>query len=109
MKNNGFLLLGAHLRLGAYPPSLRAEKDSHTLKRGLHTSSFVVQPSGWVFAPNRRCALLLALAALLVAGCGKPATPPPAPAPDAGAKVAEANDPEFDEAPGLDEEGSREW
>ena len=53
-------------------------------------------------------ALLLALAALLVAGCGKPATPPPAPAPDAGA-AAPADDPEFDEAPGLDEEGSREW
>ena len=54
-------------------------------------------------------ALLLALAALLVAGCGKKAAQPPAQAPDAGAKVAEADDPEFDEAPGLDEEGSREW
>ena len=54
-------------------------------------------------------ALLLSLAALLVAGCGKNAAPPPAPAPDAGAKVAETDDPEFDEAPGLDEEGSREW
>lgn len=53
--------------------------------------------------------LLLALASLLFAGCGKKAAPPPAPAPDAGAKVAEADDPEFDEAPGLDEEGSREW
>ena len=54
-------------------------------------------------------ALLLALAALLFAGCGKNAAPPPAPAPDSAAKVAATDDPEFDEAPGLDEEGSREW
>ena len=53
--------------------------------------------------------LLLALASLLFAGCGKPATPPPAEAPDSAAKIVEADDPEFDEAPGLDEEGSREW
>ena len=54
-------------------------------------------------------ALLLALAALLYAGCGKKAAPPPAEAPDSAAKIVEADDPEFDEAPGLDEEGSREW
>ena len=52
--------------------------------------------------------LLLALASLLFAGCGKKAAPTPAEAPDAGA-AAPADDPEFDEAPGLDEEGSREW
>ena len=54
-------------------------------------------------------ALLLALAALQVAGCGRKAAPPPAPAPDSAAKVAATDDPEYDEAPGLDEEGSREW
>ena len=53
--------------------------------------------------------LLLALAALLVAGCGKKAAPPPAQTPAPAAKAAETDDPEFDEAPGLDEEGSREW
>ena len=53
--------------------------------------------------------LLLALAALLFAGCGKKASPPSAQAPDQGVAIAETNDPEFDEAPGLDEEGSREW
>ena len=52
---------------------------------------------------------LLAFAALLFAGCGKNAAPPPAPAPDSAAKVAATDDPEYDEAPGLDEEGSREW
>ena len=53
--------------------------------------------------------LLLALAALLFAGCGKKAAPPPAKAPAPAAVTTETNDPEFDEAPGLDEEGSREW
>ena len=59
------------------------------------------------------CLLLWALAALLSAGCGKNAPSPPsakaaaaAPAPEKG---AEEDDSEFDEAPGLDEEGSREW
>ena len=53
--------------------------------------------------------LLLALAALLFAGCGKKAAPPPAQAPAPAAEAAATDDPEFDEAPGLDEEGSREW
>lgn len=53
--------------------------------------------------------LLLALAALLFAGCGKKAAPPPTQAPAPAAETAATDDPEFDEAPGLDEEGSREW
>lgn len=53
---------------------------------------------------------LLAFAVLLFAGCGKEATPPPpAQAPNPAAETAAANDPDYDEAPGLDEEGSREW
>ena len=59
------------------------------------------------------CLLLWALAALVFAGCGKNApAPPPASASAAAAapeKGAEEEDSEFDEAPGLDEEGSREW
>jgi|GEM_PF-4164379 outer membrane biogenesis lipoprotein LolB len=50
--------------------------------------------------------LLLVLASFLLAGCGKNVAAPPAAAP---APVAESDHPEFDEAPGLDEEGSREW
>ena len=53
---------------------------------------------------------LLAFAALLFAGCGKQAAPAPAAqAPDPAAETAATNDPYYDEAPGLDEEGSREW
>ena len=53
--------------------------------------------------------LLSMLASLLLAGCGKNGSPPPAPAPAPNAAVAETDAAEFDEAPGLDEEGSREW
>lgn len=54
--------------------------------------------------------LLMILIAIPFAGCGK--TEPPPPAPPASNQVANAetdDDPEFDEAPGIDEEGSREW
>ena len=53
---------------------------------------------------------LLILSVLPLAGCGKPA--PPLPAPPAPNQIANAgidDDSEYDEAPGLDEEGSREW
>ena len=53
--------------------------------------------------------LLLALAALALAGCGPKNEKPPAAAAPAPEKATEAADSEFDEAPALDEEGSREW
>ena len=54
--------------------------------------------------------ILLLLVVLPFAGCGKPVPPPPAPA--ASRRIADAgsdDESEYDEAPGLDEEGSREW
>ena len=54
--------------------------------------------------------ILLLLVVLPFAGCGKPAPPPPAPpASNQIAKAGIGDDSEYDEAPGLDEEGSREW
>ena len=53
---------------------------------------------------------LLILIVLPFAGCGKPAPPPPAP--PASSPIAAdgiSDDSEYDEAPDLDEEGSREW
>ena len=51
-------------------------------------------------------AIGLALVACAQAPCG---TVAPAAAPAPAAETAATDDPEFDEAPGLDEEGSREW
>ena len=52
---------------------------------------------------------LLILIALPFAGCGKAAPPPPALPASSQVATAEADgDSEYDEAPGLDEEGSRE-
>ena len=56
---------------------------------------------------NTMFVLLLALGALPFSGCGNKATPPPAQA--SKPAVETADDSAYDEAPGLDEEGSREW
>ena len=58
---------------------------------------------------NTMLVFLLALAAFLSAGCGKKAAPPPAQTPAPSAEMAEPDDAAYDEAPNLDEEGSREW
>ena len=44
-----------------------------------------------------------------VSGGGAAKAAPAAQAPDPAAETAATNDPNYDEAPGLDEEGSREW
>ena len=59
---------------------------------------------------KNRISFLLILSVLPFAGCGKPAPPPPAP--PASSPIADdgiGGDSEYDEAPDLDEEGSREW
>ena len=52
---------------------------------------------------------LLLLAVLPLAGCGPKAPPAPVQTPAPNAAAAATDDTEFDEAPNLDEEGSREW